>query len=265
LSAAGKRADSIAARLAQKVVKPLVADGAYAKASFLKPVLGLGVTVVRRLRKDSALWTVPGPRRRGQRGRTRKYGDQRIGLSHRAGQKRGWTTAEMTLYGKKTTKRYKPFEATWRPVGGAIRVVLVDEETGWRAYFCTDTKATPEDILTQVASRFSIETAFRDVKEVVGAGQQQVQFIWANIGSFNMCLWTFVLTEGWAWTATEGELVSHRSASPWDDDPRRPSHADQRRAWRRKMLGNQFHAVMRAGLNEREIERAIDSLLDLAI
>ena len=147
----------------------LVADGAYAKASFLKPVLRMGVTVVSRLRKDACLWTLPGPRQSGKRGRPRKYGEKRIRLSNRAGQGRGWTTAEFVLYGKKTTKRYKTFEATWRPVGGAIGVVLVDEPTGWRAYFCTDTKATAEAILTQVADRFSIETAFRDVKEVVGA------------------------------------------------------------------------------------------------
>ena len=44
--------------------KPLwvVADGAYAKAPFLKPAMALGMTVVSRLRKDAALYTVPGPR-----------------------------------------------------------------------------------------------------------------------------------------------------------------------------------------------------------
>src|SRR4051812_46151191 len=67
--------------------KPLwvVADGAYAKAPFLKPMRTLGVTVVSRLRRDSALWTVPAPRRAGQRGRRRIYGEQRIDLAKRAG------------------------------------------------------------------------------------------------------------------------------------------------------------------------------------
>jgi hypothetical protein len=31
------------------------------------------------------------------------------------------------LYGKPTRKRYKTFVATWRPAGGAIRVMLLDE------------------------------------------------------------------------------------------------------------------------------------------
>jgi hypothetical protein len=38
-----------------------------------------------------------------------------------------------------------------------IRVVLVDEPTGWRAYFCTDSAATVADVLTAVADRFSLE------------------------------------------------------------------------------------------------------------
>ena len=76
-----------------------------------------------------------------------------------------------------------------------IRVVLVAEENSWVAFFCTDTKATVADILGAVAARFSFEIAFRDCKEIVGAGQQQVRHIWANMGSFLMCLWTFTMTE----------------------------------------------------------------------
>jgi hypothetical protein len=139
--------------------KPLwvVADGAYAKAPFLKPMRTLGVTVVSRLRKDAALRTMPGPRRPRQRGRSRIYGDGRIDLAKRAGQRRGWATGTLTLYMKATTKRYKTFVATWRPAGGAIRVVLVDEPTGWAAFFCTDPSAGVGDILGAVANRFGLE------------------------------------------------------------------------------------------------------------
>ena len=71
---------------------------------------------------------------------------------------------------------YKTFEATWRPAGG-FRVVLVDEPKGWVAFFCTDPNATVAAILGLVADRFSLETCFRDVKEVVGAGRQQVRHL----------------------------------------------------------------------------------------
>jgi hypothetical protein len=245
--------------------KPIwvVADGAYAKAAFLKPAKSFGMTVVSRLRKDAALRTLPGPRPAGKRGRPRTYGPDVIDLAKRGGQRRGWSTGTFTLYGVATVKRYKTFLATWRPAGGAIRVVLVDEEAGWRAYFCTDTSASVADILTTVADRFSLEITFRECKQVVGAGQQQVRFIWANVGAFHVCLWTYTMTEVWAWDRQEEELVD-RSASPWDVASRRPSHADKRRAWRRALLSEEIRAVVSRGAAEAEIQAVAERLLSLA-
>ena len=245
--------------------KPLwaVVDGAYANAVFLKPMKTLGVTVVSRLRKDAALWSVP-VAGQGKRGRPRIYGEQRIELAKRAGQSRGWTSSQFTLYGRQTTKRYKTFVATWKPAGGAIRVVLVSEPKGWVAFFCTEVNASVSDVLGCVADRFSLEVAFRDVKDIVGAGQQQVRRLRASVGAFCMCLWTFTMTEAWAWNRASEELVGHRSESPWDNPKRRPSHADKRRAWRRELLAEEIRAVLRPGLSEREIPAATQRLLDLA-
>lgn len=246
--------------------KPLwvVADGAYAKAPFLKPMRSLGVTVVSRLRRDSALWSVPGPRPQHRRGPKRIYGEKRIDLAKRGGQRRGWATGTFDLYGRATTKRYKTLAATCRPAGGTIRVVLVDEPTGWIAFFCTDPAATVADVLGSVAGRFGLETTFRDLKEVVGSGQQQVRRVRASVGAFHVCLWAFTLTEAWAWGRDAKGLVSHRSASPWDDDSRRPSHADKRRAWRRELLGSEIRAALRAGATEEDFQEAAERLLALA-
>jgi DDE superfamily endonuclease len=254
-----------ASTLLKSLGKPIwvVVDGAYAKAPFLKPAMELGMTVVSRLRKDAAVWSVPEPRRKGQRGRPRIYGPDRINLAKRGGQRRGWTRDTFDLYGKPVVKRYKTFLATWGPVGGVIRVVLVDEPTGWVAFFCTDASASVADILTTVADRFSLEITFRDCKEIVGAGQQQVRFVWANVGAFHICLWTYTMTEAWAWGRAEEELVD-RSASPWDTPNRRPSHADKRRAWRRELLGEEIRGVLHPGVTEAEIQAAAESLLNLA-
>jgi hypothetical protein len=241
----------------------VVVDGAYASAPFLKPVKALAVTVVSRLRRDANLRSVPAARS-GKPGRPRVYGEDRIDLAKRGGQRRGWVTGTFTLYGKPTVKRYKTFAATWRPAGGAIRVVLVDEPTGWVAFFCTDPLARVADILGAVADRFSLETAFRDCKDIVGAGQQQVRRVRASVGAFHLCLWAFTMTEAWAWGRSTEGLVGHRSASPWDDGARRPSHADKRRAWRRELLAEQIHAVLRPGLTETEIRDAAERLLNLA-
>ncbi|MBN9119496.1 MAG: transposase [Planctomycetes bacterium] len=241
----------------------VVADGACAKGAFLKPLIGTGVVVVSRRRKDAALWTVP-VARAGKRGRPRKYGESRIALAKRVGQTRGWTTGTFELYGEATPKKYKTFLATWRPAGGVTRVVLVDEPKGWIAFFCTDANATVADILGLVADRFSLETCFRDCKEVVGAGQQQVRHVWASVGSFHICLWTFTMTEAWAWNRSGDELVAHRNASPWDHKPRRPSHADKRRAWRRELLAEDIEAGLQVGGNSARIRDLAERLLDLA-
>jgi hypothetical protein len=241
----------------------VVADGAYAKKDFLKPAAALGMRVVSRLRKDAALRSLPGPRPAGKRGRPRTYGEDKIDLAKRAGQRRGWSSETLTLYGVATVKRYKTFLATWRPAGGPIRVVLVDEESGWRAYFCTDLSASVADILGAVADRFSLEISFRECKQVVGAGQQQVRFLWASVGAFHVCLWAFTMTEAWAWDRKDEELVD-RSASPWDVASRRPSHADKRRAWRRALLAEEIRTALRPGVTDEEIQATAARLLSLA-
>jgi hypothetical protein len=221
------------------------------------------MTAVSRLRKDAALRTLPGPRPAGKRGRPRTYGPDVIDLAKRGGRRRGWSTGTFDLYGEGVVKQYKTFLATRRPAGGVIRVVLVDEPTGWRAYFCTDASATVGDILTAVADRFSLEIAVRECKQVVGAGQQQVRFIWAKVGAFHVRLRTFTMTEAWAWDRKEEELVD-RSASPWDVASRRPSHADERRAWRRAPPAEEIRAVVRPGATEAEIQATAERLLSLA-
>src|SRR6516165_798394 len=149
----------------------VVADGAYAKRPFLKAARAAKVVVVSRLRKDSALWDVPGPPRKGapkRRGRPRTYGRRRLSLAKRAAQPRGWQTIEVVQYGRKVVKTYKTFLATYRPAGGLIRVVLVKEARGWVAFFCTDPEAGVAAILEAAADRAAVEQDFKDVKEVHG-------------------------------------------------------------------------------------------------
>ncbi len=54
-------------------------------------------------------------------------------------------------------------------------MVLIREEHGWLALFCTDAAASVQEIIEAFADRATIEQDFHDVKEVWGAGQQQVQ------------------------------------------------------------------------------------------
>ncbi len=245
----------------------VVVDGGYTKRPFLQRAMAAGAVVVGRLRKDAALRDVPRPPRRGQpraRGRPRKYGKNRISLAKRAGHQRGWQTVACTLYNQATVKTCKTFLATYRPAGGVIRVVLVKEDHGWFAFFCTDPTATVAEILEAFADRATIEQDFHDIKEVWGAGQQQVRNIWTNVAVYHLNLWMHTLVELWAWRRRHGSLCDRRD-SPWDDADRRPSHANRRKALQRHVLCNELSALTAAWRLPRKILQFAQRLLALAI
>jgi hypothetical protein len=242
----------------------VVADGAYAKLPFLRPLLAMGVVVVSRLRKDAALWSVPPiiPPGQRKRGKPRTYGKDKISLAKRAGHRHGWQIGDFVLYGVKVRKKYKTFLATYKPVGGVIRVVLVKELHGWFAYFCTKADASVQEILEAVADRAAIEQNFHDLKEVHGTGQQQLRNYWANIAAYHVTLWWHTLIEVWAWNQPQRKLTD-RSASPWDDPTRRPSHADRRNALRRQCLENEFQREGAASTIPRKIRDVWKRLMKL--
>jgi len=102
----------------------IVVDGGFVKRPFLERALAAGAVVVGRLRKDAALWSVPETLPPGQRkrGRPRKYGKDRIRLAKRASHRQGWQGDDFVLYREKVRKKFKTFLATYKPVGGLIRV-----------------------------------------------------------------------------------------------------------------------------------------------
>jgi DDE superfamily endonuclease len=241
----------------------VVVDGGYAKKPFLKPAAEDGYTVVGRLRKDAALFSLPLPKPASRRGPQATYGKDRLSLAKRAGQTRGWQEVKCVQYNKEVTKTVKTFQATWHPAGGAIRVVIVREESGWIPFFCTDPDASVVEILEAAADRGAIEQTFKDVKEVWGAGQQQVRNVYSNEACFNMNLWMYTLVEAWAWDKPEEDVVD-RSASPWDCEPRRASHADKRKALQREVLQAEINDALSGRPTKQRMRELAQRLLDLA-
>ena len=242
-----------------------VVDGAYAKRPFLERAMAAGVTVVSRLRRDAALFSVPTPPKRPGRGRPRKYGKQRLDLARRGAHRQGWTIGTFQLYGQTKTVTYKTFLATYRPVGGVIRVVVVRNDTadGWTAFFSTDPDLPVEIILECVADRSAIEQNFHDVKEVEGAGQQQLRNVWANVGAWHLCLWAHTLVELWAWRRS-GRRLTQRDDRPWDDVDRRPSHADRLKCLRRHAIRETISQLPPACRAPRKIQALLKRLMRLA-
>ena len=239
----------------------LAVDGAYAARPFLLPVLDLGIVVVSRLRKDACLFDLPAAGSHGNR----IYGKNKISLAKRAGHRQGWQTITYPCRGVEVTRQYKTFLATSQLVSGQIRVVIVRFEDGsWAPYFCTDTSAQVRDILEAVAARWAIEEHFHDVKEVWGAGQQQVRNVWSNIGCWHLNGWLCTLVELCCWDRPKSELTDRR-ARPWDNPDRRPSHADRRRSISREMLQKQFLAALLRTPDNHKFRTLFEDLIALAL
>lgn len=246
-------------RLGLKIKVWVVVDGAYAARPFLLPVLSLGVTIVSRLRRDAALYDLPPAGSHGNR----IYGKQKISLAKRAAHRQGWQSLTYSCRGVEVTRQYKTFLATSRLVSGPIHVIILrHEDGGWAAYFCTDTAAEVRDILEAVAARWAIEEHFADVKEVWGAGQQQVRNVWSNIGCWNLNQWVYTLVELCSWDQEKSQLTD-RSNRSWDNAARRPSHADRRRTIAREMLQKPIFAALPATLNKRKFRKLLDHVIAL--
>ena len=120
------------------------------------------------------------------------------------------------------------------------------------------------EIIEAFADRSTIEQVFHDVKEVWGAGQQQVRNLWSNIGCWHLSLWLFTLTELWAWPLKAKQLTQ-RDDSPWDTADRRPSHADKRKALQTQCLLNELSSHAAATPLPRKIRNLLQRLLRLAV
>jgi len=240
----------------------IVTDGGFTRASFLKPVIKTGAVIITRLRKDAVLYDELRQPKKRKRGRPRKYG-KRIKLVNIVNYPDGWFKVKAFLYGREETKEVKVFKALYKPAGCMIQVLVVrDSKDCFRAFMCTDLTASAEQILEAVAARYAIEQNFSDIKEIEGAGQQQVRTRNSNIGAFHLNLWLHSMVELWAW-GKSAKVLCDRSDSPWDDAFRIPSHADKCAALRREVLKQTFFVSSDKSHEINKIHKQFYKLLKL--
>ena len=78
-----------------------------------------------------------------------------------------------------------------------------------------------------------------------------------------MNLWAYTMVELWGWEKPAADLVD-RSTSPWDAQPRRPSHADRRKALLRSCLREEYQAALRGPDPHEKLQQFSQRLLNLA-
>ena len=223
----------------------MVADSAYAGGE----LRGLpdSVTWTTRLRKDAALYGLP-PRRTGQRRRPRVKGDRLAPLARLAATA-AFTQVTVTRYGRQATIQAATITCLWYSVFGSrpVIVVLVRDKSASSydlAVVATDAAATMAQVIERYASRWAIEVAIEDAKQILGAGQARNRAARAveRTLPFQLACQAIAIL----WYATAGhdpaDTDERRSAAPWYASKAAPSTADMTAKLRRVIIAARFRA-----------------------
>ncbi len=222
----------------------VVADAAYAGAELRK--LPGQVSWTTRLRKDAALYDLAPPRT-GRRGRPRKKGKKLPKLADLA-RTATFTPTTVHRYGTDRTVHTATINCLWYSVFGSqpVTVVLVGEADTRRGYdlalVTTDTQATAGQVVERYASRWAVEVAIEDAKQLVGVGQahnRKARAVERTVPFGLACL-----TLAICWYATTGhhpdDVTAHRTRRPWYRTKTNPSTADMLAKLRRVLIAARF-------------------------
>ncbi len=242
---ARQMAAALAAALPGRVIH-VVADAAYAGKELRR--LPEQVTWTTRLRKDAALHELPGPRT-GKRGRPRVKGSRLPSLEGVASTA-SFAPVTVRRYGSTTTVQAAVIRCLWHGVFGArpVQVVLVRERaaTGYDlALATTDLAATSAQAIERYASRWSIEVAIEDAKQVFGAGQARNRLPAAVHRTLPFTLACQSLAVLWYATAGHhpADVDEHRARAPWYKSKAEPSTADMIAKLRRVLIAAKYQPL----------------------
>ena len=170
----------------------VVADSWFGNNGLLKPardVLGLQFQLLSRLRTNNNLFAFPDKRKKGQRGRTRKYGKKLGNVAELATVYRGDAKGySVFLYGKvRDVLAYEQVLMS-KKLKCPIRVVWVYRKTRFVAFFTTDLSLSVEQIIEFYGARWKIEAAFKELKQEIGSLKTQTRNAHAVMNHLQFCM-----------------------------------------------------------------------------
>jgi hypothetical protein len=168
----------------------VLVDSWYMRRVFIESMCKRDFHVIGQVRIDTRLYDEPEPRQKGQRGRTRKYGEKYT--SKRIAHLKK-TQVTLKLYGKDQVLRYRSKIVKARFLDGLlVKVVWCEfksDSGNWKStslILSTDTSLSPEEVIESYGLRWSIESMFNQLKLAWGmkeAWQQTRQTLhrWVHI------------------------------------------------------------------------------------
>jgi hypothetical protein len=161
----------------------VLADHLYNGKSVLHAVLSevKNVSFITRGRPDAALYALPGPRKPGQRGRTRVKGDRLLSPEKWAeANTDAFQQVVVPMYGSDVPVLVASYLGmAYRSLPGRLlRYVIVKDPAGiYRTdyFISTDTSVSDAEVVAGYARRWPLEQTFADCKQKLGFQNTQVQ------------------------------------------------------------------------------------------
>lgn len=150
------------------------ADGQYATREMVRG-MPKGVSLVSRIRRDAAIYSLPPRRRRpGQRGPSRKKG-KRLPAPRQMAIRRtkGWKRITVLKQGRQVKRLVLGITCLWYHVckDRPIRMVIVRDPAGRQQddfFFCTDAEVPDREIVQRYYDRWGVEEAILESKQQMG-------------------------------------------------------------------------------------------------
>jgi DDE superfamily endonuclease len=215
----------------------VVADAAYHGPAIKH--LPPAVTWTCRLRANAVLYDLAPPRPPGTRGRPRRKGD-RLGTPGQLAATARWAPATVRIYRRDQDIHLAGITCLWYGCldTRTVRVILARSDAGLLALVTTDLTASPAALITRYAARWSIEQAFSDARNVLGAGEARNRARRAveRTVPFALLVHTLIIT----WYAQHGHhragITARRHAQPWYPAKTEPAFEDMLTQLRRVLI-----------------------------
>ena len=229
-----------------------VADSAYGGQSVLNH-LPRNCDLTSRLLLDARLYGAAPLRAPGRRGRPRKRGSRLPTPRHMLQQRARRLTLD--LYGRRDRVRVADAVARVHAAPQrALRVVAVEPLTGGRpeqAFYYTRVDATPEQVLSWYAQRWSIEQAFQESKMHLGFEEPQgwTRHAVERTAPTAMLLYSLIIL----WFAHAGHRDGCLANRPWYRGKTFASFADMLGTLRRQSVRAQVLSLALQGRGSRKV------------
>jgi hypothetical protein len=196
------------------------------------------VTWTTRLPRNAVLFQLAPPRVR-KPGRPPRKGP-RLGTPAEMAASASWTPAVVRIYGRDQDEDLAEVTCLWYGCLDVIPVrVILARDTATTLALVTTDLATPAAVLVErYAARWSIEQAFTDARNVLGAGEARTRVRRAveRTVPFALLVHTLVIT----WYARHGHdpsgIAARRAAEPWYTSKTEPAFEDMLIKLRRVMI-----------------------------